>query len=311
MSGTAFGTIVLHVAPESAIGGPLALVRDGDEIELDVANRRLHLHVSDDELARRRAAWQPPAACLPPRLRPALHRARQPGPPRLRLRLPPRLRPCPRHGAVEVLIFKGISFFRQGGGIGIREFHTGGKTILKVFRMTDIDRYQFLLPEHREDAARLRMDGTPKQDTWVLPPSTFSHRIYSPAISTNRTIGILITDLRATGVLRRYLEWAGELLPLPYKDEIFTLLNVTECVDVLDYGRTVFAPTTTPGDSGRILQPAFHVDRFGEMSLFKNPEQARSQIYVVEGVLQGARRRGRYRFALDSHVCSPSRVAIK
>jgi len=60
MSGTAFGTIVLHIAPESAIGGPLALVRNGDEIALDVANRRLHLHVSDDELARRRAAWQPP-----------------------------------------------------------------------------------------------------------------------------------------------------------------------------------------------------------------------------------------------------------
>jgi dihydroxy-acid dehydratase len=61
MSGTAYGTIVLHVAPESAIGGPLALVQDGDEIELDAPNRRLHLHVSDEELARRRAAWQPPA----------------------------------------------------------------------------------------------------------------------------------------------------------------------------------------------------------------------------------------------------------
>jgi len=60
MSGTAFGTIVLHVAPESAVGGPLAMVRNGDEIELDVANRRLHLHVSDDELQRRRADWQPP-----------------------------------------------------------------------------------------------------------------------------------------------------------------------------------------------------------------------------------------------------------
>ncbi|MCL4860414.1 MAG: dihydroxy-acid dehydratase [Caldilineaceae bacterium] len=61
MSGTAYGTIVLHIAPESAVGGPLALVEDGDEIELDVANRRLDLHVSEDELARRRAAWQPPA----------------------------------------------------------------------------------------------------------------------------------------------------------------------------------------------------------------------------------------------------------
>jgi dihydroxy-acid dehydratase len=60
MSGTAFGTIVLHVAPESAIGGPLALVEDGDEIELDVANRRIHLHVDETELARRHQRWQPP-----------------------------------------------------------------------------------------------------------------------------------------------------------------------------------------------------------------------------------------------------------
>ncbi|HJM60672.1 MAG TPA: IlvD/Edd family dehydratase, partial [Alphaproteobacteria bacterium] len=61
MSGTCFGTIVLHVAPESAIGGPLGLVKDGDMIELDVENRRLHLDVSDEELAARRAAWTAPA----------------------------------------------------------------------------------------------------------------------------------------------------------------------------------------------------------------------------------------------------------
>lgn len=57
ISGTSFGACVVHVAPESAIGGPLALVRDGDLIELDVAHRRLHLHVSDAELERRRKAW--------------------------------------------------------------------------------------------------------------------------------------------------------------------------------------------------------------------------------------------------------------
>ena len=59
MSGTAFGTVILHVAPESAAGGTLALVQDGDYIELDVPNRRLHLDISDEELTRRRAAWQP------------------------------------------------------------------------------------------------------------------------------------------------------------------------------------------------------------------------------------------------------------
>ncbi len=59
MSGTSYGTVVLHVAPEAAAGGPLALVRDGDEIELDVPRRTLTLRVSDAELARRRAAWTP------------------------------------------------------------------------------------------------------------------------------------------------------------------------------------------------------------------------------------------------------------
>jgi dihydroxy-acid dehydratase len=60
MSGTAYGTVVLHVAPEAASGGVLALVQEGDEIELDVGARRLHLDVSDAELERRRAAWRPP-----------------------------------------------------------------------------------------------------------------------------------------------------------------------------------------------------------------------------------------------------------
>jgi L-arabonate dehydrase len=59
MSGTSYGTVVLHVSPESAVGGPLALVKDGDEIELDVPHRRLTLRVDDAEMARRRAAWRP------------------------------------------------------------------------------------------------------------------------------------------------------------------------------------------------------------------------------------------------------------
>jgi dihydroxy-acid dehydratase len=60
MSGTAFGTVILHVAPEAAVGGPIGLVRTGDIIEVDVENRKLHLHVSDEELAKRRAEWKPP-----------------------------------------------------------------------------------------------------------------------------------------------------------------------------------------------------------------------------------------------------------
>jgi dihydroxy-acid dehydratase len=62
MSGTSYGACVLHIAPESHVGGPLALVRTGDLITLDVAARSLRLEVDDAELARRRAAWRKPPA---------------------------------------------------------------------------------------------------------------------------------------------------------------------------------------------------------------------------------------------------------
>jgi dihydroxy-acid dehydratase len=73
MSGTSFGTCFLHVAPEAAVGGPLALVRDGDIVAVDVEGGTLELEVAEHELARRRAAWVPPAS---PHLRgwPALYR---------------------------------------------------------------------------------------------------------------------------------------------------------------------------------------------------------------------------------------------
>jgi dihydroxyacid dehydratase/phosphogluconate dehydratase len=60
MSGTAYGTVVLHVSPEAAVGGPLAFVRDGDLIALDVAAGTIDLLVEPDELERRRVDWRPP-----------------------------------------------------------------------------------------------------------------------------------------------------------------------------------------------------------------------------------------------------------
>ena len=65
MSGTSYGACILHVSPEAAVGGPLALVRTGDMIELDVPARQLNMPVSEDELARRNAEWRPKP--LPPR----------------------------------------------------------------------------------------------------------------------------------------------------------------------------------------------------------------------------------------------------
>jgi dihydroxy-acid dehydratase len=64
MSGTAYGTVVLHTAPEAAAGGPLAAVRTGDWIELDVSRRRLHLDIPDAELAQRMKDWKQPPSPL-------------------------------------------------------------------------------------------------------------------------------------------------------------------------------------------------------------------------------------------------------
>jgi L-arabonate dehydrase len=61
MSGTSFGTVVLHVAPESAIGGPLGIIQTGDEVVLDVAARTLNVTLTEDEIAKRSAAFVPPA----------------------------------------------------------------------------------------------------------------------------------------------------------------------------------------------------------------------------------------------------------
>jgi len=88
MSGTSFGTVVLHVAPEAAIGGPLALVADGDLICLDVAARRLDLLVDPAELERRRASWQPGVDEHLSWLAKALPGPRQPSAAWLRPRLP-------------------------------------------------------------------------------------------------------------------------------------------------------------------------------------------------------------------------------
>jgi dihydroxy-acid dehydratase len=65
MSGTSYGACILHVAPESFVGGPLAFVQTGDEIEVDVEARRIHLHVNDEAMSRRRAAWKEPPPKYP------------------------------------------------------------------------------------------------------------------------------------------------------------------------------------------------------------------------------------------------------
>ena len=98
MSGTSFGTVVLHAAPEGAVGGPLALVRDGDIVALDVPAGTIDLEVSADELERRRAGLGSAAVQAPARLAGPVRRARAAGTRRMRPGLPP----CANAGAPEV-----------------------------------------------------------------------------------------------------------------------------------------------------------------------------------------------------------------
>ena len=113
MSGTAYGTVILHVAPEAAAGGPLGLVRTGDMIELDVAARRLHLDVSDEELAARsQSRGERGGLCrADPRLVEALRRPRHAGRHRRRPRLPGRLER--RQGRPRVALRLGVSATRR------------------------------------------------------------------------------------------------------------------------------------------------------------------------------------------------------
>ena len=98
MSGTSFGTVLLHVAPEAAVGGPLGLVRDGDMIAVDVAAGSLELEVPAAELARRRAACDSAAARAPARLARPVRQPRAAGPGRMRSGLSPGAHP----GAPEI-----------------------------------------------------------------------------------------------------------------------------------------------------------------------------------------------------------------
>ena len=92
MSGTSYGAVVLHTSPEAAAGGPLSVVQTGDEIELDVDERRLDLHVPAEEIQRRLEGLDAPSAALHARLRATVHRQRPRCRGRLRLRLPARRR---------------------------------------------------------------------------------------------------------------------------------------------------------------------------------------------------------------------------
>jgi len=155
---------------------------------------------------------------------------------------------------------------------------------VRVYRIiNDVDHYQYFLVQRKEDIPKLIFDCTPRKAKWD-PPEVFvlypRHRVGD---FYQFDSSILITSPRATKALRWHLERAGELLPLPYEGSTYTLLNVTECIDVLDVNKSEFVYSPSGHRIG-IKRYAFHADRFTETSLFKIPQTDKSEILVVEGM---------------------------
>lgn len=157
---------------------------------------------------------------------------------------------------------------------------------MKVYNVTmDVNHYQSFLPEDDDRAKVGDFDGSSQLETWE-PPPVF---IYEPKLKAgdffNFSSDCLIANPRATEALRTLFEMAGELLPLPYKSEIYTILNVTQCLDCIDYEKTKWRRTP----DGEIItsttrQFAFRPARVSESPIFKFPEDCFG-VYVVEGLL--------------------------
>lgn len=153
---------------------------------------------------------------------------------------------------------------------------------MKVFRfMNDVNHYQYFLTELEEDWEKLILDCTPVADGWE-PPSVYIYRsVHKRGDFFHYGDGTPVLSPRATDVLYTYLEMAGELLPLPYGDETFTVLNVTECINCLDQERTEWVYAET-GEKLWIKKYAFHPNRFSESPIFKIPETRKVEVLILD-----------------------------
>jgi hypothetical protein len=156
---------------------------------------------------------------------------------------------------------------------------------MKVYRVRpDVSNYQYFMLE--DDSLvlseMLNFDGTAKADGWAAPAVYILEpnlRIgHFPALFSK---AVIVVDEVALKQLRGFLEMSGELLPLPYKDKLYHVLNVTGCYNVLDERRTQWRY-----EKGRlpIDRYAFHRNRLTETPLFKIPESCRTEILTCEGL---------------------------
>jgi len=154
---------------------------------------------------------------------------------------------------------------------------------MKVYRVkSDVSAFQYFLPEREADIRTLRMECTERLPDWNPPPVFIFKPFHKRGDFFHFSSNMLITSPASTNILRGYLEEAGELLPLPYKGEEYTLLNVLNCIDCLDEDKTEWFVDEEDGTRLRPLTYAFHPDRFTEARLFKIPQTYRAELLVAD-----------------------------
>jgi hypothetical protein len=151
---------------------------------------------------------------------------------------------------------------------------------VKVYKLRlDSNNYQRFLPEDEGiwKTKRLTMDCTRKLPAWI-PPAVY---VPNPSLKKGHFLH-LCSGAFVAGMLRDLLEMAGELLPIVYKTEPYSLLNVTECLDCLDHERTEWVLGKSTGAKIDIKRYVFKAERMPESSVFKIPHRP-AEIYVAEG----------------------------
>lgn len=157
---------------------------------------------------------------------------------------------------------------------------------MNVYRIwCDVNKFQSLEIDGEYDLKLLEattFDATSKIETWA-PPSVF---VLYPKLKKGNFLGLFpgtwAVDSQAVEVLEDFFEMSGELLPLPYEQELLQVVNVTECINVLDQKHTKWHIHEPTGTKIYVESFSFHARRLGDEPLFKIPETCKSNIYTIE-----------------------------
>ena len=158
---------------------------------------------------------------------------------------------------------------------------------MRIYRIVaDVNRYQGFSVEGDDiwHTDMMTFDCKPKGSDWAAPSVYTLHPRLTRGSFFNLCPGALVLDGHATEALQDLLEMSGEMLPLSYNNESFTVLNVTECVNVLDEDGCKWVYGKSTGARIRIERYAFRANRLTEAPLFKIPETCRSEILCCEGL---------------------------